>query len=207
MFMPAPRGLRDPAAVNRRLQMLDEKQELQRLRRWADEVQKKKGLVPFFDPADAGVDAQVLVLLEAPGPMTNTSSRRPGSGFISIDNDDQTAANCWHARQRAGLGSDVTLHWNIVPWYLGPARRKPNRHELAEGAQRLRELVGLLKCLKVVITCGRYAQRGWNNHLNDLDYKVLPTWHPSPLALRGPERREHFLKTFVQAAELVRPIS
>ncbi len=52
--------------------------------------------------------------------MTNAGNARPGSGFISVDNDDQTAENVWHARSQAGLHAAV-VQWNIVPWYLGTA--------------------------------------------------------------------------------------
>jgi hypothetical protein len=47
--------------------------------------------VPDFDPLDGGGDARALFLFEKPGPMTAESGRRPGSGFISRDNDDPTA--------------------------------------------------------------------------------------------------------------------
>jgi hypothetical protein len=47
--------------------------------------------VPDFDPLDGGVNAQVLFLLEKPGPMAAEDGKRAGSGFISRDNDDGTA--------------------------------------------------------------------------------------------------------------------
>ena len=71
--------------------------------------------IPMADPADAGVNAEVLLLLEAPGPMTNVKNARAGSGFIVSDNNDATAENLWRAWRAAGL-KDQALIWNIVPW-------------------------------------------------------------------------------------------
>ncbi|MGE5199312.1 MAG: hypothetical protein ACM3H9_06705 [Rhodospirillaceae bacterium] len=52
--------------------------------------------IPCFDPADGGTDADILFLLEAPGP------RAVQSGFVSRDNPDETAKNfllpCHEAR-------------------------------------------------------------------------------------------------------------
>ena len=52
--------------------------------------------VPWFDPADAGVHAPVLLLYEDPGARAvGPDSPRPhagGSGLITAENDDATAA-------------------------------------------------------------------------------------------------------------------
>lgn len=50
------------------------------------------GEVPDFDPLDGGIEARILFLLEKPGPMTAEGGKRIGSGFISRNNDDSTAA-------------------------------------------------------------------------------------------------------------------
>lgn len=84
--------------------MLASEPSAQPLREWADDLAARRDvIVPYFDPTDSGVDSRVLFLLEAPGPMTNTSNRRAGSGFISADNNDATAENMWRARSSAGL--------------------------------------------------------------------------------------------------------
>ena len=57
--------------------------------------------VPFFDTFDGGVNAKVLFLLEKPGPKSSTSG---GSGFISRDNNDETA--------RAIVECNSCLEWN-----------------------------------------------------------------------------------------------
>lgn len=96
--------------------------------------------------------------------MTNSGNTRPGSGFISVDNDDRTAANCWTLRNETGL-DDGVLHRNIVPWYLGPASKKPNAAELKDGAQETVRLLDGLPELRVVLACGLYAQNGWRKYV------------------------------------------
>ncbi|WP_231556422.1 uracil-DNA glycosylase [Cryobacterium sp. MLB-32] len=160
--------------------------------------------MPHFDPAEAGVRARVLFILEAPGPMTNAGNRRPGSGFISVDNNDGTAANIWALRNEAGL-HEGALHWNIVPWYLGAASRKPTAAELKLGGEELAGLLPLLSELRVVVLCGRAAQRGWKKHVAPCvgdQVIVIETWHPSPLAMNQAGKRAE-LKVAVERAAAI----
>ncbi len=73
--------------------------------------------IPDFDPADGGTSAELLYLLEAPGPKALVS------GFISRDNPDETAKNFFLLNHEAGLERTRTVIWNIVPWYIGNGRR------------------------------------------------------------------------------------
>jgi hypothetical protein len=177
-------------------------------RHWIEHLQRERGaLIPHFDPADGGIDAEVLFLLEAPGPMTNGENKRPGSGFISIDNDDATAQEVWNARSPAGLGSGTTLAWNIVPWYLGVASVKPKVADLRDGACALVSLMELMPQLHTVVLAGRYAQRGWARYVEgnvQQNIRVIPAWHPSPLAMAGEGRRDQFRAAVVEAARNVR---
>ena len=98
--------------------------------------------VPWFDPASGGVAARSLFLLEAPGRKAmgaEAELRRTGSGIISIDNDDLTARNCWMPRDEAGLAYEKSVHWNVVPWYLGTPTRTaaPGASELQHAAPSL----------------------------------------------------------------------
>lgn len=56
--------------------------------------------MPDFDPAEAGVAARALIGLEAPDPM---SAGLAGSGFVSVDNYDRTAATTWTLLDEVGL--------------------------------------------------------------------------------------------------------
>ncbi|WP_245762349.1 uracil-DNA glycosylase [Mycetocola miduiensis] len=196
MFLSSPRGFRSSQTRDERLAMLDEVDRVQPLREWAMSVEARMPgrIVPSFDPAEAGVEARTLFVLEAPGPMTNavSGSRRPGSGFISVDNDDVTAENLWRAREAAGLHSGF-LAWNIVRWYLGPASVKPKVAEVAEGAASLLELMRLLPRLETVVLSGRFAQRGWQANiersLRRPVLNVVETWHPGPKSMNQPGKR------------------
>lgn len=206
MFSDSPRALRIPEVLEERRQLHHTAPHVQPLNEWAASLQKRRNaVVPFFDPADAGVAARVMLLLEAPGPMTNSDNPRPGSGFISIDNDDETAANTWRARSAAGLSEQVAMHWNAVPWYLGTARVKPMAQDRRDGARELVDLMRQLDHLAVVVLCGRHAQRMWDQHVRPTapPIEVLETWHPSPLSLWRPERRAHFEETLKAAAQSV----
>ena len=79
----------------------------------ADEIAAARGLprgaVPYPGPAFGGVHARALVLLEAPGPATDIGK---GSGLLSLENDDPTAARAYRT---AGLDVARCVHWNLVP--------------------------------------------------------------------------------------------
>lgn len=206
MFLDAPRGFRDPGFVAARLEMLESVDRVQPLREWAaDLAARRDALVPWIDPAEAGADTRVLLVFEAPGPMTNSGNQRPGSGFISVDNNDQTAENTWRARSEAGL-DDGVLCWNIVPWYLGPASRKPTSAEVSDGAEELLSLMTLLPLLDTIVLAGRYAQAGWNRHLARTlrrpAVRVIETWHPSPLALNQPGKRAEYVAALARATQM-----
>lgn len=205
--MPSPRSLRDPSAVAHRLGMLDTVDRVQPFGPWSAALTARRpaAIVPHFDPADGGAEARVLVLYEAPGPMTNADNVRPGSGFVYIDNDDRTAETSWLARDAAGLDNGA-LVWNIVPWYLGAASVKPTADEVTQGALALRTLLPILTELRAVVLSGRFAQVGWKKHiaphLGDR-YAMFETWHPSPLAMNQPGKRDHYFEAIRRAAAYV----
>jgi uracil-DNA glycosylase len=205
VHMSDPKGFRSPAAVAARLGMLA-RPEAQLLKTFADEIAARRdAVVPHFDPAEGGIDVRVLLVQEAPGPMTNASNLRPGSGFISVDNDDATAQQVWTTRNEFGLHSRM-LSWNIVPWYLGPASVKPKAPEIAAGAMELRRLLSLLSNVEVVLTSGLIAQRGWNKHVSlfaDKSLTVIPTWHASPLSMKQPGKRDELRRAFERAAQII----
>lgn len=55
---------------------------------------------PYMDPWDTGIDAEVLFLLEA------TEPKARNSGFVSMNNPDETAKNIYSPLLKAKLGSD-----------------------------------------------------------------------------------------------------
>ncbi len=214
------RALRDPQVLGARLAAVRTCAGVRPLNEWVDRLREQLGggqVVPWFDPASGGVGSRSLFLLEAPGRMAmgnEAGLRRTGSGIISVDNDDQTAHNCWTLRKEAGLPYRESVHWNIVPWYLGSAARTTaagrvtpaGRSEIQEAAPYLHEVVSLLPELRVVVPMGRKAQEAWAAYLEHHrpNVRTLPTWHPSPrvFATRPTARRE-VLQTLSEVARLL----
>lgn len=204
VFVSHPRAFRDSKVLDERRAMLEAVRPVQPLRTWAaDLARSRNAVVPQFDPAEAGTEAKVLLLFEAPGPMANMDGQRPGSGFISVDNNDATAENLWRARTEAGL-DDGVLCWNIVPWYLGVASRKPTMSELRAGAHALQGLLLLLPELHTVVASGRFAQRGWREYArpgSSITVRTIDAWHPSPLSMNQPNHRAEFVAALRRAGQ------
>jgi uracil-DNA glycosylase len=152
--------------------------------------------VPYFDPTEAGVNARILILLESPGPR---ASGPRGSQFVSVDNNDQTAANMWNLLREAGVqrGRDVVA-WNVVPWYVG---RQPSPDEVKAARPWITELISLLPELRVVLLLGKTAKKSWGGL--DADVPVILAPHPSPQNLNTrPEARAHLLEALIQTHQL-----
>ncbi|MDQ0614418.1 uracil-DNA glycosylase [Microbacterium sp. W4I4] len=208
MISTAPRSLGQGSVLEARRAMTQSAPTAAPLTRWVKQLivrRLSQGLpaeIPMVDPADAGTEAQVLLLLEAPGPMTNAQNARAGSGFISSDNNDATAENLWRARQDTGLVGR-TLLWNIVPWYLGPASNKPKVADLCEGAGDLRELIAMLPELHTVVTLGHFPRRGWSRFGRPglgIGIRTIESWHPSPLAMNQPGKRDEMHAALARAS-------
>lgn len=150
------------------------------LTRFVDVVRAEVGpekVVPYFDPLDAGVEARVLFLMEAPGPQAVRT------GFISRDNINPTARNITEFTQEAGLPRELTATWNVVPWYIGSGKkiRPATSADIRAGLPYLERLLPLFTRLELVALVGRKAQtveptlrRDWPG----LGLYSMP--HPSP---------------------------
>ena len=202
------RVLRDAGALRERLDQLDAPH-VAPLNAYVRNLRNRLGgdHVPWFDPASAGVDAEVLLLLEAPGARsvsTDGLRARPGSGIISPDNDDMTAANTTRLRDAAGLDRTRLLHWNAIPWYIGDGTtiRPANEADRREALPELRTLLALLPKLRVVVTMGRAAQIIWAMHVQKESTGVVavPALHPSPRSMnRWPDAWQRAQLSMVSA--------
>jgi hypothetical protein len=163
------------------------------------------GEVPAFDPLDGGDRAKVLFLLEKPGPMTSIERGRdrPGSGFISSDNDDPTAEATFHFMRKVGLDRRVTTIWNMVPWWNGT--RAISADELRAGMNALDDLMKVLTSLRVVMLVGRKAGRA-RSHLKESGPPVLESAHPSPIVRASrPSTWKSIAGKWAEALLFVRP--
>jgi uracil-DNA glycosylase len=135
---------------------------------------------PYFDPKSGGIKAQVLLLMESPGPKVSQT------GFVSADNPDGTAENVSCLLKLAGLSRDRVLMWNSFPWQLSAKQVVvPGENHLREAAPATLELISLLPQLKVVVLVGSRAAQGWTHVAPLLEQlpAVLKCPHPSPVNL------------------------
>jgi hypothetical protein len=161
--------------------------------------------VPDFDPTQAGLDARVLILLEAPGRLGATIRR--GSGFISPDNDDPTAENTWTLMLDAGLDRRWCINWNVVPWYVGTDAKldRPSSADLLDAAPATRELLAILPNLRVILLLGGVAKAAWSS-LGIAGPPAIAAPHPSPRNLRTrPHYRDLILNAMQEARQLAEP--
>jgi hypothetical protein len=185
-----------------------------KLNRWVDGLRSTLGeQIPYFDPAAATHGARVLLLFQDP-----SQEAEEGSGFISRHNNDQTARNAYLAAEEAGLAYEVSLHWNVVPWWIANPG-KPRRTAAAEALRARPFLVQLFELLDpspdVVVVSGRQAQAAWRRLAGDgvptglRRATVLTCPHPGPLAYprrdmgTGRLNSELIVETFRRAARIV----
>lgn len=175
-----PRSLRDPKVRARRRAMLD-LPHIAPLTRFAQQLRSRRlGEVPDFDPLDGGIDAEALFVFQKPGPMTAAEGNglRAGSGFISRNNDDQTAAATYDFMDRAGIPRQRTVTWNIVPYWNGTA--KDTKAEMEDGVEALRQLTAPLPRLRAIVLVGNKAGRA-ARHLSAYNLAIFTSALPSPL--------------------------
>ena len=214
MYLSAPKGFRDPAEIRARDALAAVQVSAQPLNRYCRELHERlpdaitddgtvlSPFVPEFDPADAGICARVLFVAESPGPKTNPANG--GSGYISADNNDESAKMCWTVRDEVGLGETEAAHWNTVAWYLGTAAVKPNQRTVREGVGELRRLLPLFHRLEGIVACGGFAKKAMVRY-GQRDGKefdglwVIGVPHPSPLAMNRPHLRAEFVEGLVEA--------
>lgn len=141
---------------------------------------ENRGAVPDFDPLDGGIDAQVLFLMEKPGPMTDHTAiaGRVGSGFISRDNDDPTAEATLRFMEAAQIDRRTSVIWNTVPWWNGTRRISPDEHRAGIG--QLESLFDLLPKLRVVVGVGAKARKA-EPLVKKMGLEFILSAHPSPI--------------------------
>jgi uracil-DNA glycosylase len=160
--------------------------------------------VPWVDPDSGGVASRILFLHESPGPASAVGH---GSGFISPDNSDQTAARFWRLSNDAGLDRNSFVNWNAVPWYVSPNGKAANAAS-ADGKAALpylNQFVMLLRELRVVVVMGSFAEYWWLRYLREPDSPVLPLItapHPSSSARRSRPQFEQEIAIAMQKARL-----
>jgi hypothetical protein len=189
-----PKSLRHPIAIQDRLAGIFAPHILP-LTNFVETIRKEIGLnreIPYFDPLDGGINAKCLFLFEAPGPQAVFS------GFISRNNPDESAKNFFELNQQADLPRELTISWNVVPWYIGTGTkiRAANKKDIGEGKRYLLRLLSLLPHLTIIVLGGRNAQRNEPLIINACPKITLMKMpHPSPLFVNNaPENKFKILR-------------
>ena len=177
-YVDEPRSFALAEACNQRRLMLNQPH-IKRLTEYVEHLRRKYPAWEFqdFDPCDGGCDANILFLLEKPGPKTSKVSGE-GSGFISRNNDDPTAEAIFRFMLEAGVPRKKTLLWNVIPGWNGT--RKITSMERREGVDELRHLFPLIPKLRTVVLVGRQAGRA-ENLMQHIGLKIHKSSHPSPI--------------------------
>lgn len=172
----SPRSLRSNEAINAKISLLSEPH-IEQLTKYVEGLRLKHPSweFPYFDPHDGGQSADILFLLEKPGPKT--SPERGGSGFISRDNNDATAEALFNFMNDAGIPRYRTVLWNTIPGWNGTI--KMTSAENKNGLIELAALLLLLPNLSTVVLVGRKAEKA-SPLFENLPLKVIVSAHPSP---------------------------
>lgn len=190
-----PKSLKDEAERMARKQMLNQNHILP-LTCFVDEIKRERPDkdVPFFDPLDGGTEAQCLFVLEAPGRMTK---KRSGSGFVSRNNNDESAKNFFEVNKVADIPRKKTVTWNIVPWYIGAGekRRTPSNSEIETGLMYLYRLIDRLPNLRIIVLVGMQAQKVEKEFSAKYpDIEIFKSFHPSPLFVNNkPQNKQKII--------------
>lgn len=137
----------------------------------------------MVDPDSAGTNARVLLVLESPSRLGADEGQ--GSGMLSCDNNDQTAANVWQLHEDTGLRREWCLPWNIVPWFVGSDSKNAAAKiaDIQAGIPYLYQLLDLLPHVQVVIAMGELAKDGMATERRELEARgltYLEAPHPGP---------------------------
>ena len=157
--------------------------------------------VPYIPPHYNAAAASILVMSSNPGPQ---AAGTDGSGFLSRQNNDFSAARMNGVFEAVGLSDEDALPWNVCPWDIhsdmkGRSLLPPEW--MQEGLEALRSLFDVCGNLRVVIAHGEDAKQAmrlftgpkyFKAFAEERDLKVFETRHTSPRWFNsiGPERRE-----------------
>ena len=205
-----PRGphagaLSDPAELAARHSLLATAAHTAPIRALAQRIREATGRpVPEPDPLDGGVAAQLLLLLETPGPRMSHEH-----AIVSRDKSGGTGANLRRFLGAAGIARESTLIWNAVPWIIhapGALNRAPRAAELRAGLAFLPALLELLPRLRVAVLSGRFAAAA-EPVIRDARaaLPVLAMPHPSPTYVcTSPTVPARIAAVLAEAAALLR---
>ncbi|RJT75631.1 hypothetical protein D6T63_17575 [Arthrobacter cheniae] len=89
------------------------------------------------------------------------TSEAKGSGMLSVENDDDTAALQCEPLDAAEIAPIDITPWNTYPWYRHDQTSGLTSQQVTEGIEPLLRLINLMPRLNVVLPQGSEAQLLW----------------------------------------------
>ncbi len=187
-------GIRDPqvAAVNALCDLLTEE-------RGAEPDAQR---VPYIAPHYDARSASVLLLLSNPGPKAGGDA---GSGMLSWENDDASAARMFQVCEQVGLSGSDAFPWNAYPWHVH--EKYPNglpKELVVAGLDALARLLQVAPNIRAIIAHGGDARRSvrllakdvhTRDFVEDRGIRFFETRHTSNRAFIAPAvERERMLR-------------
>lgn len=173
-----PKSLSKQENIKQRIDMLD----MEHIKPLTDFVRDLRNIenaeIPYFDPLDGGIKAKYLFLLEKPGKMALESEG--GSGFVSRNNNDETAKNIYNFLEEAKIARKDTIIWNsIAPWN---GKTRITAEEVSINTDYLIKLLQILPKISTIILVGKKAQKFEKIILEKYSkkLKIIKSYHPSP---------------------------
>ncbi len=125
---------------------------------------------------------------------------------MSSCNPDPTAKNLWNLIHNAGIARSDTLIWNIVPWYVGTGTHilPVNSADIRQALPYLKELLGLLPRLEMIVLVGKKAQSAKPQIRLLTSLPIKHTYHMSGQVFnRWPDKKKQTEEAFQAVAELL----
>ncbi len=153
--------------------------------------------IPRIPPHYDARTARILLLLSNPGPKAGGDK---GSGFLSYENDDGSAARTCDIYREVGLADADAIPWNAYPWYVHTTYPNGLPADLIDnGLDALSRLLDTVGSISAVIAHGGDAQRAMRKFadgaesgtlLRERGIRVWDAWHTSNRAfIATPEER------------------
>ncbi|MGV9864811.1 hypothetical protein [Rhodococcus koreensis] len=165
------------------------------INKYVDKLRSERRVsIPYVAPTYGGVDAQLLTLMQDPGPKTDLANA-DGSGMICLENVDLSAARQKFFLDEAGISISEIVSWNAYPW---PKPHPQTDRSDRDAAEALRGFLMLTPNLEVVILNGTVARRIWRV-LKEIDPACVanispyPTFHTSERAVNPTQRSAEYI--------------
>ena len=192
------RRMADPAFRDDQMNRIREPQ-VRAINALCDELRLEKPdfSVPYIAPHYGASTAVILALSSNPGPQASGAT---GSGMLSRENNDGSAARMSEIYETVSLTDDQVVPWNAYPWHVH--EMYPNglpNNLINDGLDALKRLLDLHPNIQAIVAHGGDAHRSARQFMlkkrfgGYADARGLKTWstrHTSNRAfiLREPEK-------------------